>query len=137
MICALQQHPGQLRQNQNDGLGQLRGQGICGHKGGVKRFFGGRAQRTNQMGIFVCQIKVQNNCVGIFREYDMKLIMAFRGEKDNGVVGNLVGFVVDDNAPGDVSEEEKPAIIANAGFSLDTQRIFVYSGIPDMGVQIR
>lgn len=64
----------------------------------------------------------------------MKLIMGFRGEKDDSIIGDLVDFFVDDNAPGDVPKEEKPTIIANAGFSLDAQGIFVYASIPDMGI---
>ena len=87
--------------------------------------------------MFIAQVKIHNDSAGVFRKYDMELILAFRREVDNGVVGDLVGFLVDHDTAGDVLKEKQPAIIANVGRSPNAQSVFVYSGIPDMGIQIR
>ena len=88
------------------------------------------------MGVLVGHVKVQDNGAGVFRECDMKLIMTFRRQKDRRVVGDLVGLVIDDDLTGYILKEEKPAVVANAGFSLDSQGVLVYAGVSDMGIQI-
>ena len=100
----------------------------------IKGLFCGSTQRTHQMCIFVGHIEVQNDGAGIFRKYDMKLIAGLGGQKDHSIIGNVVGILVDDNRSGYILEEEKPAIVANAGFSLDTKGVFVYAGITDVGI---
>lgn len=137
MIGALQQHPGQLRQDQNDGFAKLIRERIGKHEGRVKGVSGSCTQRTDQVRMFIGQVKIHNDSAGVFRKYDMKLILGFRREVDNGVVGDTMCFPVDHDTTGDVLKEKQSAIIANVGRSPNAQSVLVYSSIPDMGIQIR
>ena len=112
------------------------GERIGGDKRGIEGFRSGRADGANQMGMLVGQVEVQDNGTGIFGKQNMKLIMAFRRKEDNGIIDNIVGFLVDNDTAGYILKEEKPAIVAYAGHTLDTQCVFVYSGVSDMGIQI-